>query len=77
VSLAASAACPYAFETVGIANALLQIRMVRLFTCRAIPGAAGRIPAKSLIQLLTKEIIMKVNTNVKAGLAGYYYYSSN
>jgi hypothetical protein len=48
--------------------------MVRLFTCRAIPGVAGRIPAKSLTQLLTKEIIMKVKTNVKAGLAPYCTY---
>jgi hypothetical protein len=48
--------------------------MVWLLTCRAIPGAAGRIPAKSLTQLLTKEMTMKVKTNVKAGLAAYYYY---
>jgi hypothetical protein len=35
---------------------------------------ARRIPAKSLTLLLTKEMAMKVKTNVKAGLAGYYYY---
>jgi hypothetical protein len=35
---------------------------------------ARRIPAKSLTLLLTKEMTMKVKTNVKAGIAAYYYY---
>jgi hypothetical protein len=35
---------------------------------------ARRIPAQSLTLLLTKEMTMKVKTNVKAGVAAYYYY---
>jgi hypothetical protein len=30
--------------------------------------------ARSLTLLLTKEMTMKVKTNVKAGVAAYYYY---